>query len=136
LRGIIPQIHDAGAELVVVGNGTAQQALWFREATGLTTPVYTDPDLHLYRALGARRGWRAFAHPMVFVRGLQALWGGSRQSGLMGDATQIGALAIVRRDGSIPYLHRSAYAGDTPKPAAILSALHESEKNGPRAVVR
>ena len=126
MRGIIPQIRQAGAELIIIGNGSVEQSNWFLEATGLDTPVYTDPDLHVYQAIGARRGWRSVLHPMVIVRALQAWQKGHRQVGMMGDATQIGGLLIVQADGSIPYVHRSSYAGDTPKPATILGALNKS----------
>jgi len=136
LRSIIPQIRQVAAELVVIGNGTAQQAQWFLEATGLDTPVYTDPDRHVYRAIGARRSLLAFLHPKVILRYLQAWRNGFQQTGKKGDATQLGGTLIVRPDGSIPYLHRSAYAGDTPKPATILNALQNSTQAGPAAVVR
>ena len=127
MRSIIPQIHQAGAELIVIGNGTAQQAQWFLDDTGLNAPVYTDPDLNVYRAIGARHGLRSLLHPMVIVRALQAWKKGYRQAGVMGDATQVGGLLIVHPDGSIPYVHRSSYAGDTPTPAAILKALNQSK---------
>ena len=126
LRSIIPQIHEADAQLIIIGNGTAQQAQWFLEETGLDTPVYTDPDLHVYRAIGARRGLRSVLHPMVFVRALEAWRKGHRQSGTMGDATQVGGLLIIQPDGTIPFLHRSSYAGDTPTAATILGALNKT----------
>lgn len=126
MRGIIPQIHQAGAKLIVIGNGTAEQAQWYLEATRLDTPVYTDPERNVYRAIEARRGWNVVLHPMVLWRALQALRGGYRQAGLMGDATQVGGLLIIKPDGSIPYVHRSSYVGDSPRPAAILKALKQA----------
>ena len=111
---------------MIIGNGSPQQAQWFREATGINTPIYTDPDLKAYGAITARRGMSVVLHPMVVVRAFQAMRQGFRQAGIKGDATQVGGLLIIKPDGSIPYLYLSSYAGDTPSPAAILQALKKA----------
>ncbi len=123
MRSIVPQIHAAGSELVVLGNGTSQHAEWFIEATGLETPVFTDPERAAYRAVGARRNLLGVLHPAVFLRTVQAWRQGFRQADQMGDAMQLGGVFIVMPDGSIPYARRSRYAGDLPDPAEIVRRL-------------
>ena len=43
-----------------------------------------------------------------------------------GDETQLGGVFIVRSGGNLAWAYRSAFAGDHPTNAAILSALREA----------
>jgi len=131
LREIVSDIHAFGAELVIVGSGSPQMAGFFAEDYSITTPVLTDPQRSVYQALEVRRPPRlAFIDPRVFARGLRALLRGHRQhSDQMserGDETQLGGVFIVRPDGTLAWASRSAFAGDHPTNAAILSALREA----------
>lgn len=123
MRDDIPKIHAAGAELVVIGNGTPQQAGWFAEDVGLSTPVLTDPTLEVYRAVEAKRGLLGVLDPRMFLRALAALRRGFRQSGVQGDATQLGGVFVVGEGGTALYACRSRFAGDYPEPEAYLEAL-------------
>jgi len=126
LHGIVPQIHAADSELVIVGNGSASQASWFVETTGMTTPVFTDPSRATYRIVGATRGLSGVLHPKVFLRALQALRAGFHQRQTAGDATQLGGVFIVKPNGSIPYAYRSRFAGDMPSANDVLRALRDA----------
>ena len=131
LRTIVGDIHSAGAELVIVGSGSPQMAGFFAEDYAITTPVLTDPERRVYQALEVRRPPRlAFVDPRVFIRGLRAVLHGHRQQrnrmGERGDETQIGGVFIVWSGGTLAWAHRSAFAGDHPTNAAILSALREA----------
>jgi hypothetical protein len=55
LRDFVPRIHAASAELVILGNGTPEQAKWFVEDYKVETPVFTDPKLASHAIVGARR---------------------------------------------------------------------------------
>ncbi len=131
LREIVSNIHSFGAELVIVGSGSPQMAGFFAEDYSITTPVLTDPERRVYKALEVRRPPRlAFIDPRVFVRGLRALLRGHRQQSAQmserGDETQLGGVFIVRSGGTLAWAYRSAFAGDHPTNAAILSALREA----------
>ena len=131
LREIVSDIHSLGAELVIVGSGSPQMAGFFAEDYSITTPVLTDPERRVYQALEVRRPPRlAFVDPRVFIRGLRAVLHGHRQQrnrmGERGDETQIGGVFIVWSGGTLAWAHRSAFAGDHPTNAAILSALREA----------
>ena len=125
LRDVTDQIHAAGAELVVVGNGTPKQARWFIGDLGLKTPVYTDPTLEVYRAADAKRGLGSALRPSVFAHAFKAYRAGFRQKGVQGDATQLGGTFIIQRDGSAPFVYRSTVAGDAPDVDDVLSALRK-----------
>lgn len=56
MRDITPQIQSAGAQLVVVGNGSVEQPGWFVEDYGIETPAFTDPTLSVYQIIGAKGG--------------------------------------------------------------------------------
>ena len=123
MRGDIPRIRELGAELVVIGNGSAEQAGWFVEDTGIEAPVYTEPSLVLYRELGLRRGLAAVLDPRIFARAWQALRKGFRQNGVKGDATQLGGVFVIRRGGTLLYESRSRFAGDYPPGDEFLRSL-------------
>jgi peroxiredoxin len=124
LRDETPKIHAAGAELVIVGNGTPQQASWFAEDVSLTTPVLTDPTLEIYRVLKSRRGALGVLDPRVFLRAIGALRRGFRQQGVKGDATQLGGVFVIRADGQVAFEYRSRFAGDYPPSPEYLAALN------------
>ena len=131
LRTIVGDIHSAGAELVIVGSGSPQMAGFFAKDYAITTTVLTDPERRVYQALEVRRPPRlAFVDPRVFVRGLRALLRGYRQQSAQmserGDETQLGGVFILRSGGTLAWAYRSAFAGDHPTNAAILSALREA----------
>jgi hypothetical protein len=123
LRGIEDQVKQAGAKLVVIGNGQPEQATWFAEDTGFTGELYTDPSLKTYKLLGMKSGLLSSLNPAVMSRGMKARSEGFRQTRTMGHAFQQGGVIIVRPDGSIPYRYISDSAGDHPDPAEILTAL-------------
>lgn len=126
MREITPQIHEAGAELVIVGNGSTQFAQGFVEDYEITTPVFTDPSRELYDALGARRaGILDLFKPRLWRNTLRARRQGFRQHEVLGDARQLGGVFIVLTDGAVAYRYLSGVAGDHPDPQEVLAALCE-----------
>jgi hypothetical protein len=123
LREVIPPIQAAGAHVVIVGNGTAEQAAQFSQDVAPGLPIYTDPTLQVYHALGARRNLWSNLHPRVFIRAFQARRQGHRQTGVQGDAWQQGGVFLIRPDGTLPYVYQARYAGDHPEPTAVLAAV-------------
>ena len=131
LCGRLDRIRARGAELVVVGNGSPQHAQWFREDLAVPIPVFTDPELRSYRALGARSGLLSVLHPGTFRSSWRALRAGLRQRRLMGKSLQQGAVVVVLPDGSMPYRYVSRFSGDHPDPDEVLKALPAAR--GPEA---
>ncbi len=125
LRDSIDDIHAAGAEVHVIGNGAPMFIEGFRDTTKYQGPVYTDPSLAVYKAAELKRGMFATFNPAAGVRTIGALARGFRQGKTMGDATQQGGVLVVDRDGSVVYHHISNGPGDNAKPAEILRALRE-----------
>lgn len=123
LRGEVDEIRKRGAELVLVGNGTVEQARAFREQQGLTVPLFTDPSLQSYSRAGLRRDLASAVDPRIALRGIRALAQGFRQASVLGDAFQQGGVFVIARGGRVLFQHVSRFAGDNPDAADILQAL-------------
>ena len=119
-----PRVLKAGANLVMVGNGSRHFARAFRDEQGITTPVYVDTERRAYEALGMKRGVLAALGSVAAVRHAARAWrAGFRQGPVRGDPWQLGGVLVVRPGGAIAYRHLSGEAGDHPAVADVLAAL-------------
>ena len=123
LHRSIADIHAAGAELVVIGNGAPMFIEGFRETTGYTGPLYTDPTLAAYEAAELERGFFKTFSLGGAVKTIGAARRGFRQGRTMGDANQQGGVVVVAPDGSVIYRHVSHHPGDNAKAEDIVRAL-------------
>lgn len=133
MRDVVDGIRGHGAELVVVGNGSVEQARAFREEQKLLFPLYTDPTLESYRAAGLRRGLGSSMSPRVALHAVKALRQGFRQHRTLGDPLQQGGVLVLAKGGGLLYQYVSREAGDHPDNADILSTLdkHAASSNRP-----
>lgn len=120
------EIREAGADLVVIGSGTPEQAGWFAEDLGRPVRVLADPDLATFRAAGARRGVASSAHPGMLLAAWRAWRNGRRQRGTLGDPLQQGAVWVVRRGGEPVWRYVSRFAGDHPDAAEVVAACRRA----------
>ncbi len=123
LRDREAEIRARGAKLVVVGNGAGHFARAFREEFRLDFPLLVDPELRAYRAAGLRRGYVELLSPRVPWNALRALASGARQTGVQGDAFQLGGVFVIRAGGGVAYRHMSRAAGDHAAIDDVLRAL-------------
>lgn len=118
------QLHRANVpNLVIIGNGATNFIDGFREVTGYTGPIYTDPTLAVYKAAQLKRGIGTVLSLRAAVKTVGSLKRGFRQVGTQGDATQQGGVLVVASDGRILYHHVSEYPGDNASPDEIRSHL-------------
>jgi NAD(P)-dependent dehydrogenase (short-subunit alcohol dehydrogenase family) len=123
LRDRSDEIHARGAELVIVGNGNRGFAAAFREDFALEGPLFVDPELRAYRAAGLRRGRVEVLSPRMPLNALRAFRAGSRQTGVQGDAWQLGGVFVIRPGGELTYRYASREAGDHAPVEDVLAAL-------------
>ncbi len=123
MRDILPAIHEAGAELVIVGNGAPEFARAFRDELSLDVPLYTDPSRRTYQLAGFKRGVLATFSPKGMAHAARAMRKGFRQTARRGDALQQGGLLVVDRSGRILFAHRDNEAGDLVSNDEVLAAL-------------
>ena len=116
-------IRAAGAELYVIGNGAPNFIAGFRDTTGFTGTMLTDPSLAVYRAAELRRGLRTFVSLGAAARTVGALSRGFRQGRTQGDNLQQGGVLVVARDGRVLWQHVSESPGDNADPDQIVRVL-------------
>ena len=126
----IRAIRDAGAELYVIGTGAPQFIEGFRETTGYTGIVYTDPSREVFEAAQLKRGLRTMMSLGMVARGLDTMRRGFRQGLTRGDNTQQGGVLVIARDGRVLWHHISDEPGDNAAPEDILRALREGTGPG------
>ena len=117
-----------GAQVVAIGQGTADEAGRICAQMGVEYPCLGDPEKASYRAYGLRRaGWREIIlDPMR--EGSEAVKKGYKVSirgSLMqhSDWFQLPGVAIVDREGVVRWLHQARHSGDIPSPATVIAAL-------------
>ena len=123
LRDALPDIRKAGAELVLVGNDSAQHARAFRKHHELDFPLLVDPELRAYRTAALRRGVLDTFGLGTFSSALRALSRGARQGPTQGDPWQLGGAVVIAPGGELRFRHVSRHPGDHASVDAILRAL-------------
>ena len=124
----LSRVSVLGAQVVAIGQGTADEAGRICRQMGVTFPCLGDAEKASYRAYGIRRaGWREIILDPI-RDGSQAMMAGYRVSlrgSLMphSDWFQLPGVAIVDRAGIVRYLHRARHSGDIPSPADVIAAL-------------
>ncbi len=126
MRGYLERIRDAGAELVVVGNGKPHHAQAFSKDFNVTFPLFVDPEMKAYAAAGLRRGRRYVLNPKTAMHALRAAAKGFFQGRVQGDAWQQGGAFVISPDGKVWLEKINAEAGDHVDPDALLEACRKA----------
>ncbi len=116
------KLTAAGVDLVVIGNGTPNFIAGFREQTGFTGPLYTDPTLAVYRAAQLHRGIVKTFDPRALGSTIRAFKDGHRQGRTQGDPWQQGGVLLVAPDGRVLWHHASERPGDNASVAQLVAA--------------
>jgi hypothetical protein len=119
------QFAEAGAPLVVVGQGTPANAAWFREEFDLDIDILVDTDRLAYKAAGTKVGTLGeLLGPRVVARGLlRAARSKVVQGRVKGHPAQLGGLMLVTPGSEVPWAHLSDDAGDYPPNEQVLQAI-------------
>ncbi len=120
------ELEELGARLVVVGNGSPSFIAGFREKSGFTGALYSDPSRVLYRSLQLERGLRSSINGRSMARAVSAFRSGHRQSQVQGDAFQQGGVFVITSKGESTLEYRSQFAGDHPTTSEIRRAVVEA----------
>lgn len=123
LHGHVDEIESRGAKLHLIGNGAPNFIDGFREVTGYTGSIYTDPSLKSYEAAGLLRSKRATFGLRSLKAGVKSFAQGERQGSRQGDPFQQGGAVVISSDAEVLYSHRSSAGGDNVSAADLLRAL-------------
>lgn len=124
--------HDAGANVVIVGQGEPERAARYADRQGIEVPILVDPERRAYEAYGLLEGTTAqilFDAPDEFLRcdleaglGLSASRHGTDRA-LVDDPWQLPGEFVVGEDGRIAHAHRYQWCEDYPDPRVHVAAI-------------
>ncbi|MHB1499854.1 MAG: AhpC/TSA family protein [Candidatus Dormibacteria bacterium] len=134
LTAALPSIEACGGQLLLIGNGSPEQALRFRQMKARGATVVTDPDRRSYRAMGARRSPFRLLGRGTLRGWLAAMRMGIRPEGLQGDVLQLGATLVVDPPATVLLSHIGTSLGDHPTVESLLAALRRSRHALPQTV--
>jgi peroxiredoxin len=134
VRARLGELHGRGASVVIVGNGSVDDARVFaaEHAAGMT--VVTDPNREAYCAVGMKRGVGTALSFGVARRAARAMARGFRQTRTQGDPFQQGGIVVVGADGDVLYRFVSDEAGEHPSLDDVLAALPHASPAAGRAL--
>ncbi len=116
--------HFDDAEIVVVTFAAPGRLAAHREHLGVPFTIVTDTDRRLYTLLGAERGTRrqvwSIGTLRMYVRLLRS---GRRLARPTEDVNQLGADAVIGRDGRLRYLSLPASPDARPPVSDLVAAL-------------
>ncbi len=102
------------ARLLLIGNGDPLHIRPFREDTGYSGEIYTDPNLKIYSLLDFKRNIGAMFGMKSFVQGLRSIGTRHAMIGIQGDALQQGGAVIAGPEDVMHYFYKSSEVGDWP----------------------
>jgi hypothetical protein len=116
--------HFADAEIVVVTFASADRLAAHRDHLAVPFTIATDTDRRLYALLGAERG----SHRQVWSLGTLRMYArllrkGRRLSRPTEDINQLGADAVIGRDGRLRYLSLPSTPDARPPVSELIAAL-------------
>lgn len=122
---IRPLLAKKDVSLIAIGNGNVRMANGFVEETKFEGELYTDPELHSYKALNFKKssGLSVIFSAAMWKKAYQAFKKGFRQTKTQGDGSQLGGVLIVEPEDHVLFTHSESYAGDHASVESILKAV-------------
>lgn len=117
------QLQNAGLAVVAIGQGTPEEAAWFRQQFRLPFPVFADPERQAYRAfgLGAAR-LTDVTKPSLLIAAARTVASGIVPGRTMGDRRQLPGTFIIDREGILRWARPARHAADLATTDDILAA--------------
>ena len=103
MRTIGSQIKQSGGRLVLIGNGTVDDAKRYASEEDLPFELLVDPQLVGYGALELRRSVLATYSPRGIPRLVQALREGFRPARAYGVTDQMGGVFVISPTGDVNF---------------------------------
>jgi peroxiredoxin len=132
LMSELPAYREAGATVLIVGQGEPERAARYRERQGLDVPILADTDRALYERFGLLQGTTSqilFDAPDAFLlcdvdAGMElARSRHGTDRALVDDPWQLPGEFVVGRDGRIAHAHRYQWCEDYPDPRVHVASI-------------
>lgn len=121
---------EAGARVVMIGQGRPEQAAAFCRDRQLPFTCTVDPDRRVYDAFGLGRARiKDLVDPRTATRGLRlAVDRETRQGAISGDPRQLGGTVVVDRSGVVRFVHRNQTVWDDAPNDVVLAAVQAAAR--------
>jgi peroxiredoxin len=119
------KFEEAGARLVLIGQGTPEEGAHFLKEQRVDLPLLVDKSRESYRRAGTKTAtFSELLGPVVVAKGiLSSIRNRKPQGRTVGHPAQLGGVLVITPDGSIPYAHLSDDASDNPPNEEVLKAV-------------
>lgn len=104
--------NKMNVRIVIIGNGFPNFIEGFRNDTGYTGDLFTDPGLKSYQLLNFKKSVSSLLGFKTVKTALHALSTGYMQKGIQGDALQQGGVVVIDSAGAPVYFYANTEAGD------------------------
>lgn len=130
MRGDRERFERAGANVVLIGLGSPDQAGEFCARRAIPFACVTSPDRSAHRAFGLRRGTvNQVTGPRVWLPWLRNQLGERHQGRFgQGDVAQLPGTFVVDVSGIVRYAHRGSRSNDNPPNDEVLRVLSADER--------
>ena len=130
LRDEHASLVEAGANVVVIGQGDPGRADWYREAFGLPCPVLVDGDESAYRAFGLLEmsPWVLNGGPTLEEAERHATIDRHRARGrpVADNPFLLPGEFVVNRSGRLVLTYRYQYCDNLPDVDTLIDSIHEA----------
>ena len=111
----------------MIGNGPHFFIKPFRQDTGYTGDIYTDPSLETYKMLGFKKGFMSLLGVKSVKEGLRAAFTGFAKVRIQGDTNQQGGVVVIGPGNNVLYFYKNNEAGDHAPIGKILEAYKKKQ---------
>ena len=126
MRQAADKFVAAGAQVVVVTQGTPEQATKFCLERDSPFPCFADPERQAYGAFSLTKGsFNQVLGPAVVLRGIGAALQGFHTTMPVGNVMQLPGTFVIDRNGTVRLAHYSRDVADQPPNEKLLDALAE-----------
>ena len=123
------RFEEAGARLVVIGQGTPAHAAHFLKSQNVEgLHLLVDPERRTYEPAGAKVAtFSELLGPRIVARAVpRALRARVHQGRIVGHPAQLGGVLVVAPDGRVTYTHLAEDASDNPPNDEVLEAVRRA----------
>jgi hypothetical protein len=122
---IRPLLASKEVTLIAIGNGNVRMANAFVEELKFEGELFTDPELHSYKALNFKKasGLGILFSAGMWKKAFAAFKKGFRQVKTQGEGNQLGGVLVVEPEDHVLYTHAESFPGDHAPVESLLKAV-------------
>ena len=126
------RLVEAGANVVVIGQGDSDRAAWYKAKFSVPCPILVDPDEHVYRAYGLLETspWLLLGKPIPEPEYFQNLIGVHREKGrpVADNPFLLPGEFVVNTRGRLILTYRYQYCDNYPDVEVLINSIHEASE--------